>query len=197
MQEEVRLQENIQPNRQIVKVYQRRSSRSLLPTAENQDRVSTHVGISPASEQVLSKPQHTPEQEADSLDLHHEVSGSDFNTVIDNRPIATRKGIRECTKHPLRKFVSYVVLSPQFNAFTSVLDSNHLPKDIYEALDNPVWNTAVQDEMNALIKNKTWDLVDRNQSEKCVGCKWVFSIKYNSDGSISRHKARLVEKGFT
>jgi hypothetical protein len=33
--------------------------------------------------------------------------------------------------------------------------------------------------------------------KKTVGCKWVFTMKYNSDGSIERYKARLVAKGFT
>ncbi|CAJ2653166.1 unnamed protein product [Trifolium pratense] len=33
--------------------------------------------------------------------------------------------------------------------------------------------------------------------KKTVGCKWVFTVKYNSDGSIERYKARLVAKGFT
>jgi hypothetical protein len=30
-----------------------------------------------------------------------------------------------------------------------------------------------------------------------VGCKWIFTLKYNSDGTINRHKARLVARGYT
>lgn len=32
--------------------------------------------------------------------------------------------------------------------------------------------------------------------QNVIGCKWVFRIKRNPDGSIARYKARLVAKGF-
>ncbi|KAJ0580022.1 putative RNA-directed DNA polymerase [Helianthus annuus] len=50
-------------------------------------------------------------------------------------------------------------------------------------------------EFNALLKNATWDLVPPS-SHKPIGCKWVFRIKRNPDGSIAKYKARLVAKGF-
>ena len=52
-------------------------------------------------------------------------------------------------------------------------------------------------EMEALENNKTWDLVQLPKGKKLVGCKWVFTPKYNSDGSLERYKARLVAKGYT
>ena len=52
-------------------------------------------------------------------------------------------------------------------------------------------------EMDALEKNKTWDLVELPQGKKIVGCKWVFTVKYKVDGSLERYKARLVAKGYT
>ena len=51
--------------------------------------------------------------------------------------------------------------------------------------------------MEALLKNKTWDLVLLPEGKETVGCKWVFSIKHKVDGSIERYKARLVAKGYT
>uniref|UniRef100_A0A2N9I543 Retrovirus-related Pol polyprotein from transposon RE1 n=1 Tax=Fagus sylvatica TaxID=28930 RepID=A0A2N9I543_FAGSY len=66
---------------------------------------------------------------------------------------------------------------------------------IPEALDDPNWKLAVLEEMNALRKNGTWELVDLPRDKKIVGCKWVFSVKYRVDGSIVRYKARLVAKG--
>ncbi|KAI3828108.1 hypothetical protein L1987_02205 [Smallanthus sonchifolius] len=50
-------------------------------------------------------------------------------------------------------------------------------------------------EFNTLIQNQTWELVPSN-SQKPIGCKWVFRIKRNPDGSIEKCKARLVAKGF-
>lgn len=52
-------------------------------------------------------------------------------------------------------------------------------------------------ELQALIDNKTWDLVTLPPNCKPIGCKWVYKIKYRADGSVERFKARLVAKGFT
>ena len=46
-------------------------------------------------------------------------------------------------------------------------------------------------------KNKTWELVDKPQGIKVIGVKWVFRTKLNADGSINKHKTRLVVKGYT
>ena len=66
-----------------------------------------------------------------------------------------------------------------------------------EALVDPKWAQAIQEEMEALQKNNTWRLIPLPKGKKTVGCKWVFSIEYKTERSIDRHKARLVAKGFT
>ncbi|GJV99271.1 ribonuclease H-like domain-containing protein [Tanacetum coccineum] len=50
--------------------------------------------------------------------------------------------------------------------------------------------------MDALYRNNTWDLVEFPKGRKAIGSKWVWKIKYKSDGEIERYKARLVAKGF-
>ena len=52
-------------------------------------------------------------------------------------------------------------------------------------------------EMEAIEKNCTWKIVDLPHGKKTVGCKWVYTIKYNAGGKIERYKARLVAKGYT
>jgi hypothetical protein len=51
--------------------------------------------------------------------------------------------------------------------------------------------------MNALEKNNTWDLVRLPSGKKPIGCKWMFTVKYNSNRTLERYKAQLVAKGYT
>lgn len=69
------------------------------------------------------------------------------------------------------------------------------PCSIGEALAHSDWKVAVQDEFDALLANSTWDLVSSPPDRKVIGCKWLFKINRNPNGSVSRRKARLVAKG--
>uniref|UniRef100_A0A2N9FDF9 Integrase catalytic domain-containing protein n=1 Tax=Fagus sylvatica TaxID=28930 RepID=A0A2N9FDF9_FAGSY len=59
------------------------------------------------------------------------------------------------------------------------------------------FRATMTEELDALCRNHTWNLVDLPLDKSMVGCKWVFKIKTRFDGSIERYKARLVAKGFT
>lgn len=52
-------------------------------------------------------------------------------------------------------------------------------------------------EIKALNANRTWVLVPRPLNKNIVDCKWVYKMKHNPDGSVSRYKAHLVAKGFS
>ena len=52
-------------------------------------------------------------------------------------------------------------------------------------------------EIDALVKNGTWEKCTLPEGKKPVGCRWIFAIKRRADGSIERYKARLVAKGYT
>jgi len=65
-----------------------------------------------------------------------------------------------------------------------------------EAVVNVNWEKAMDKEMTSLYGNETWDLVPLPKGKKAIGCKWVYKVKHNSDGSINRYKSRLVAKGY-
>jgi hypothetical protein len=80
-----------------------------------------------------------------------------------------------------------------------VLNTEDDPKSFSEAMsfrDAVFWKEAVNDEMDSILLNNTWVLVDLPLGSKPICCKWVFRRKYNSDGSIQTFKARLVAKSF-
>jgi len=65
-----------------------------------------------------------------------------------------------------------------------------------DAIGHALWDKAMDEEMAALDANRTWELVPLREGKKAIGCKWVYKVKHNSDGSISRYKARLIAKGY-
>ena len=70
------------------------------------------------------------------------------------------------------------------------------PTCVSQALNDSKWRQAMTKEFNALVTNQTWSLVPYKSDQNVVGCKWVFRVKRNFDGTIQRYKARLVAKGF-
>ena len=73
---------------------------------------------------------------------------------------------------------------------------NEEPSDYSEAVEQKVWREACDEEITSIVKNNTWDLVDLPPGAKAIGLKWIFKIKRNSDGTINKHKSRLVAKGY-
>jgi Reverse transcriptase (RNA-dependent DNA polymerase) len=67
----------------------------------------------------------------------------------------------------------------------------------HEAITNPNWCKAIKEELKATEQNKTWVIVKLPNGKKLVGCKWVYKIKYKSDGTVERYKARLIVKRYT
>lgn len=67
-----------------------------------------------------------------------------------------------------------------------------LPQNIKEAKASSEWNKAMISEMEALEKNGTWLLVPRTLKHNVLSCKWVYKLKQDENGRITRHKAHLV-----
>ena len=81
-------------------------------------------------------------------------------------------------------------------ACMSTLCDAEEPESFAEALESEQWKEAMQQEIDSIHKNHTWDLVDLPEGKKPIGTKWVFKVKRKYDGQIDRYKARLVVKGY-
>lgn len=86
-------------------------------------------------------------------------------------------------------------LNPKYSLTITTTIKKEL-KSVISALKDPGWCQAMQEELDALSRNKTWILVPPPVNQNILGCKWVFKTKLHSDGTLDRLKARLVAKGF-
>ena len=70
------------------------------------------------------------------------------------------------------------------------------PKNFTEANKNDEWVKSMNEELDQIEKNETWELVPRPEDKNIVGTKWIFKNKFNQDGQVIRNKAILVCKGY-
>ncbi|KAK1646858.1 hypothetical protein QYE76_064663 [Lolium multiflorum] len=82
----------------------------------------------------------------------------------------------------------------QHHAFVSSFE----PLKVHEALVDPDWVIAMQEELECFTRNEVWSLVERPKDHRInvIGTKWVFKNKQDEDGIVIRNKARLVAQGF-
>ena len=69
--------------------------------------------------------------------------------------------------------------------------------DAVTCADASKWRKAMEDELQSIEHNKTWELCDLPHGRKCIGSKWVFKVKKDGKGNTTRFKARLVAKGYS
>ena len=144
------------------------------------DSAESHGTISPVASDD-EEPQPAP-VDVTQLEVrnYQQRSAHPIDNILSdfNQGVTTRAGLRRaaflCT------------------AFISAIE----PKDIKEALKDPDWILAMQDELHQFERNKVWRLVPRPKGRTIIGTKWVFRNKADETGLIQRNKARLVVKGY-
>ncbi|GKU94201.1 hypothetical protein SLEP1_g7727 [Rubroshorea leprosula] len=162
----------------------------------NASIVIEHPSSTSPSEESGPQDQHSPtylenSRAAGVSPLAHNI------TSLSVHPMQTRSKTGTHTGHVQTKFSKHANTMTTNNPSMNIagLDIKE-PKSIKTALKMPHWFAAMQEELDALKKNNTWELVPCPPGANIVGSKWVFKTKLNQDGSIERFKARLVAKGF-
>jgi hypothetical protein len=54
----------------------------------------------------------------------------------------------------------------------------------------------MNEQLDQIERNQTWELVPRPKDKNVIGTKWVYTNKMNEDGQVIRNKARFVCKGY-
>ncbi|GKA50903.1 ribonuclease H-like domain-containing protein, partial [Tanacetum coccineum] len=98
-------------------------------------------------------------------------------------------------KYGIEKYVGYSKLNSERYCFITQLNKTKEPKSYVEASNYPHWTDAMNQEMDALLRNGTWEMVQLPEGRKAIGSKWIYKIKFRSSDEIDRYKARLVAQG--
>lgn len=121
----------------------------------------------------------------------------DYNCSLVTPLLGSIPSVPSANVHyPIQHFISYAPVSPAHHAFTIAISSDLEPKHFQQAVQNPKGHEAMEAEIKTLEQNQTWIVQPLPLSKNLIGCKWVYKIKYHSNGSIERNKARLVAKGY-
>ncbi|XP_072149225.1 uncharacterized protein [Setaria viridis] len=101
---------------------------------------------------------------------------------------------------PLRPVTRSVTGAIERVHYQGLIASTSSPSSILanyrSALADANWRAAMVDEFQALIDNDTCRLVPWSPGANVVSGKWIFRHKFHADGSLARHKARWVVRGF-
>lgn len=99
--------------------------------------------------------------------------------------------------NPLASFDTCDKFSSKYQGFLAVVQTEIEPNRFSKAVKHSKWRVAMKDEINALKQNGIWTLTTLPPTMKALGYKWVYRIKLKSDGTVKRHKAKLIILGNT
>lgn len=149
--------------------------------------------------ELMSRSVHGIEVEDDQCDApetdqcvatESDLNGSHVQDLSDHglNPSLNRSWVRRSTRQ---------VQVPDRYGFLATIPMNSIPGSFREAVAQECWKSAMKEELDALHKNETWDLVPCPDNVKPIGCKWVYTIKLKPDGTLDRYKACLVALGYS
>ncbi|KAJ0431334.1 putative RNA-directed DNA polymerase [Helianthus annuus] len=126
-----------------------------------------------------------------------ESAGIDEN---DNAEPEVTEPVNEESEPDLRRSQRVRKPNPRYANMANlavVTDEFREPENYEEASQKSEWVEAMREEMNALLRNQTWELTPKPSDVTPVSCKWTYKLKQRPDGSVERYKARLVARGFS
>ncbi|KAL0355837.1 UNVERIFIED_CONTAM: Copia protein [Sesamum radiatum] len=161
------------------------------------------------SETLCPLPKITQNEEIEKLP-NNEITEEIIENITPQyeQPIIPRRSGRQITRPTwMNDFVcnqttdtylpTNISLTHIHSCFVEGLSILQEPKNFSEAQARQEWREAMQQEINALERNETWEISDLPQGKNTIGCRWIYKVKLRPDGTVERCKARLVANGFS
>ncbi|GKB56105.1 putative ribonuclease H-like domain-containing protein [Tanacetum coccineum] len=117
---------------------------------------------------------------------------ADINNLATTMPVSPIPTTRVHKDHPLEQIIGDIQSAPQTRRMTKNVTEHVEPKKVIQALSDPSWIEAMQDELLQFKLQKVWTLVDLPYGKRAIGTKWVYRNKKDDRGIVVRNKARLV-----
>ena len=78
---------------------------------------------------------------------------------------------------------------------TELINSD--PSSFEEAAQHDVWQEAMVEGYDSIMKNQIWEVVPRPQGKKVVGSRWIYKVKHAANRSVEKYKACFMAKAFS
>jgi hypothetical protein len=176
-----------------------------------QDQPSSSMQASPPTQDEDQAQEEEDEDQDDEPPQEEDIDqgGDDDNEnkeddqeICDQRPSHPRVHQAIQRDHPVNSILgdihkgvttrSRVAHFCEHYSFVSFIE----PYRVEDALRDPDWVMAMQEELNNFTRNEVWQLVP-HPNQNVVGTKWVFRNKQDEHGVVTKNKARLVVKGYS
>lgn len=118
------------------------------------------------------------------------------STRVSRKPAWMTDYVDSTTRYPLTRCITYEHVSPEYRTYMNAITNSTDPTTFSKAVKDEKWCIAMNQELQALEANGAWNIVDLPKGKHVIGCKWIYKIKYKSDGSVEKYKARLVALGY-
>lgn len=97
--------------------------------------------------------------------------------------------------YPIANYVSCDRFSTSHKGFQMAISLEIKPTSYNQAIKRDVWKKAMGSELESHEVNHTWDITTLPPGKSAIRSKWVYKVKFRSDGTVERYKARLVALG--
>nr|GEU85426.1 putative ribonuclease H-like domain-containing protein [Tanacetum cinerariifolium] len=167
--------------------------------AENQ--TNSNAGFQDTEKKSVSLDIHssscgdqTREQGEKAENKDKEADTNNMESIILVSPIPTTRIHKD---HPTSQIIGDLSLTTQTISMARAVRDQEEPKRVHQALKDPSWIEAMQEELLQFKMQKVWILVDLPYGKRAIGTKWVYRNKKDERGIVIRNKARLVAQEHT